>query len=121
MVRVVGAEHSNLTAKRATWGNGLPGRLVHHQRKDEIGRRTLSKREKSVLGPVFERSRQLFVRLGTLGVHALLDALVKLPEELERNARDFELADFVPRDECVKDLFCDVERREVLNLRRYVR
>ena len=44
-----------------------------------------------------------------------------MPEELERNARDFELADFVPRDECVKDLFCDVERREVLNLRRYVR
>src|SRR5579863_5951819 len=45
IVRVVRTEHSDLTAKRAARGNGLSGRLVHHQRKDEIGRRALGERE----------------------------------------------------------------------------
>src|SRR5579863_7714169 len=45
IVRVVRTEHNDLTAKRAAWGNRLSGRLVHHQRKDEIGRRALGERE----------------------------------------------------------------------------
>jgi len=38
-----------------------------------------------------------------------------------REPRDLQLpvADFAPRNECVKNLFYDVERCEVLNLRRY--
>ena len=44
------------------------------------------------------------------------DLLVELPEKLERDVRYFELADDVPCDKRVKDLFCDVERRKVLHL-----
>lgn len=42
---------------------------------------------------------------------------VKFPEEFERDVRDFKLADYVPCDERVKDLLCDVERRKVLHLK----
>ena len=118
IVGVVRTEHGDLTTKRAARGNGLSDRLVHHQRKDEIGRRALGEREEGVLGPIFERRRQLFILLGMLWVHPNLDVLVELLEEIKRDARDFELANYVPRDECVEDLFRDVERREVLNLKR---
>lgn len=59
---------------------------------------------------------QPVVRFGTLAVRPNSDLLIELLEELERDARDFQLADDVPRDERVKDLFCDVERRKVLHL-----
>jgi hypothetical protein len=63
----------------------------------EIGRRTLSKREKSFLCPIFERNRQPFI-LGTLDVHSNLNAVVELPEnsEPERHACDLKLAQFFP-------------------------
>jgi hypothetical protein len=121
IIRIVGTEHSDLATKRTTRGHGLSTRLIHHQRKDEIRRRARGKREEGVLGPLLECSRQLFIRLGTLGVRPNLDALVDLLEELEGDTRDFELSDFVPGDECVKDLLCDVERCEVLNLKRWIR
>jgi hypothetical protein len=73
------AEHDNLTTKRAMRRNGLPSHLVHHQREDEIGTLPLpvNKREKSTIS-----SHQLFIRLGTFGVHANLDTLVELPDGL---------------------------------------
>jgi hypothetical protein len=54
----------------ATWlrsavrkGTGLPSRLVHYQRKDEIARRPLSERAKSILSPISGRRRRLLERL----------------------------------------------------------
>ena len=54
--------------------------------------------------------------LEPLRVHPNFDGLVELLKELERDNRDFQLANDVPRDERVKDLFCDIERRKVLHL-----
>ena len=60
------------------------------------------------------------IRLGTFGVRPDLDTLVELSEELERDLRDIELTDQVPSMKCIKDLFPDIQRREVLRLRPYV-
>jgi len=124
VVRVVDTEHGNLAAKCTVWPNwwehGLSSLIVHHQRKDKVRGRPRSKREKGVLGPVSHGGRQLTIRPGTLGVRSDLDRLVELPEELERDFCNFELTDQVPREKCIKDLFCDINRREVLNLGPYV-
>lgn len=60
------------------------------------------------------------IRPGTFGVRSDLDTLVELPEELERDLRDFKLTDQVPCMKCIKDLFSDIQRREVLRLGPYV-
>ena len=117
IVRVVSTEHGNLAAQCPTRGRGLSCGLVHYQRKDKIIGRALSERPQGVLGPGFQGGRQLIVRLGALSVRPNLDFLVKLPEEFERDMRDFEMANNVPSDERVKDLFCDVERRKILYLK----
>ena len=116
-VRVVSTEHGNLAAKCASRGRGLSRGLIHYQRKDKIIGRALSERPQCILGPYFHGGRQLAVRLGTLVVHPNFDFLVKFLEEFERDVRDFKLADYVPCDERVKDLLCDVERRKVLHLK----
>ena len=117
IVRVVSTEHGNLASQCATWGHGLSCRLVHYQRKDEIVGRALSEGQQGVLGPGFQGGRQVVVRLGALSVHPNLDFLVELTEELERDARNFEIADNVPSDERVKYLLYDVERRIILYLK----
>ena len=116
-VRVVSTEHGNLAAKCASRGRGLSRGLIHYQRKDKVIGRALSERPQCILGPYFHGGRQLTVRLGALFVHPNFDFLVKFLEEFERDVRDFKLADYVPCDECVKDLLCDVERRKVLHLK----
>ena len=93
VVRVVGAEHGDLAAKRTTRGDGLSGRLVHHQGKDEIGRRTLGEGDEGILGPSLDRGCQFPVGDGTLAVHSDSDKLVELAEKLERNLRDLEFTD----------------------------
>ena len=117
-------EHGNLAAKctvRPIWReHGLSAHIVHHQRKDKVRGGAWSKREKGVLGPGSYGGRQLIIRPGTFGVRSDLDILVDLSEELEGDSRDFELTDQVPCKKRVKDLFCDINRREVLNLRAYV-
>ena len=60
------------------------------------------------------------IRPGTFGVRSDLDTLVELLEELERDLRDLELTDQVPCMKCIKDLFSDIQRREVLRLGPYV-
>lgn len=115
-VRVVGAKHGNLAAKCASGRLGFSRGLVHDQREDEILGRAHGKRPQGVLGPSFQGARQVAVRFGALAVHPDFDLLVELPEELEGDAGDFQLADDVPCDERVKDLLCDVERRKVLYL-----
>jgi hypothetical protein len=116
IVRVVSTEHGNLAAKCAPRRLRLSRSLVHYQREDEVRGRALGERPQGVLGPSFQGVRQLFVRFGTLAVHPDFDLLVELLEELERDVSDLQLADDVPRDERVKYLFCDVERRKVLHL-----
>ena len=115
-MRVVSTEHGNLAAKCTSRGHRLSRSLVHYQREDEVLGRALGERSQGVLGPSFQGVRQPVVRFGTLAVHPNFDVLVELLEELERDARDFQLTDDVPCDERVKDLFCDVERRKVLHL-----
>lgn len=83
MVRVVSTEHGNLAAECAARRLRFSRSLVHYQREDEILGRALGERPQGVLGPSFQGSRQLAVRLGTLAVHADFDLLVELPEELE--------------------------------------
>ena len=114
---MVSTEHGNLAATCALRRLRLSRSFVHYQREDEVLGRALSERPQGVLGPNLQGMRQLVVRLGTLEVHPDFDALIELPEEFEGDARDFQLADYVPCDERVKDLFCDVERREVLYLK----
>jgi hypothetical protein len=113
---VVRTKHGNLAAKCASRRLRFSRSLVHYQREDEILGRALGERPQGVLGPGFQGARQLAVRFGTLAVHPNFDLLVELPEELEGDAGDFQLADDVPCDERVKDLFCNVERRKVLYL-----
>jgi hypothetical protein len=117
IVRVVGTEHGDLAAKRTARRLRQARRLIHDQGKDEIGRRAFLERTEGVLGRLLEGGRQFPVRMGFLAVFPNLDLLVELAEELERDARDLEFTEDVPCDECVKDLFCDVERREVLDLK----
>ena len=116
IVRVVSTEHGNLAAKCALRRLRLSRSLGHYQREDEIRGRALGERPQGVLGPGFQGVRQLVVCFGTLAVHPNFDLLVELLEELERDFRDFQLADDVPCDERVKYLLCDVERRKVLHL-----
>ena len=116
IVRVVCTEHGNLAAKRASRRHRLSRSLVHYQWEDEVLGRALGERPQGVLGPSFQSVGQPVVCFGTLGIHPNFDLLVELLEELERDTRDLQLADDVPCDERVKDLFCDVERREVLHL-----
>jgi hypothetical protein len=115
-VRVVRTKHGNLAAECASRRLGFSRSLVHYQREDEVFGRALGERPQGVLGPSFQGARQLVVRFGALAVHPDFDLLVELPEEFERDTGDFQLADDVPCDERVKDLFCDVERRKVLDL-----
>ena len=117
MVRMVRTKHGNLAAKCASRRLRFSRSLVHYQREDEVLGRAHGERPQGVLGPSFQGARQLAVRLGTFAVHANLDPLVELAEELERDVGDFQFADNVPCDERVKDLFCDVERRKVLHLK----
>ena len=124
VVRVVDTEHGNLATKCTVrpnwWDHGLSGNIVHHQRKDKVRWRARSKRKKGVLGPVSYGGRQFIIRPGIFGVRSNLDRLVDLPEKLERDFCDFELTDQVPCEKCIKDLFRDIDRREVLNLGPYV-
>jgi len=120
----VETEHGNLAAKCTVWPiwreHGLSARPVHHQRKDKVGGGARFKREKGFPGPGSYGGRQFLIRRRTFGVRSDLDSLVDLPEELERDFRDLELTNHVPRKKCIKDLFCDIEGREVLNLGSYV-
>lgn len=116
MVRVVSTEHGNLAAECAARRLRFSRSLVHYQREDEVFGRALCQRPQGVLGPSFQGVRQPIVRFGTLAVHPNFGVLVDLLEELERDFRDFQLADDVPCDERVKDLLCNVERRKVLHL-----
>ena len=106
---MVSTEHGNLAAKCASRWLRLSRSLVHYQWEDEVRGRALGERPQGVIGPSFQGVRQPVVRFGALAVHPNFDVLIEFLEELERDARDFQLADDVPCDERVKDLLCDVE------------
>ena len=116
IVRVMGAEHGNLAAKCTAGGEGFPRHLVHHQGDDKVAGRAVSERNDGVFCPFAEGGFQALVAARTALVLSDSDGLVKVPEELERDARDLELTEPVPGFECVEDLFGDIERRKVLHL-----
>jgi len=116
IARVVSTEHGNLATKCASREYELPVVLfVINRRMRSLGVRLAS--DRSMFSAQLFRAdvNQSYV-LEPSRYTPTFDFLVESPEEFERDTRDLELADYVPCEERVKDLFRDVERRKVLHL-----
>lgn len=109
-------ENRHLAAKCTPRRFRLSGCLVHNEREDEVRWRAALQRKQGIVSPSLQRGRHPVIRRRALLVCSNRCPDVELPEELKRDLGDTEAADEVPRDECIENLLCDVERREVLHL-----
>ena len=61
----------------------------------------LGKLQDNLICPVPRMMGQGLVTRGTLRILPDFDTFIELPPKLERDGRDFDVANLVPRDECV--------------------
>jgi hypothetical protein len=116
VVRVYDAKSGRKTtnhAARSVWSTRV---FVNTLDENIVGRRPLFKLQDDLVCPVARVLGQDLVTIGALPVTHDRDTAVKLLPELKRDRRDFNVANLVPCDKCVVQLFSRVERSEELRL-----
>ena len=88
--------------KCTPWSHGLSGGPIKCHRNDVVVGHMVTEENKYPFCPNCDGVCQALVYLGILEICPDFDILVKFLEKLERNICDFELADYLPRDEGIE-------------------
>ena len=115
-VRVHDAESRREAANHAARSVRSARLFVDALDEDVVLRRCLDELQDDLVRPVAHVIGQDLVALGTLPVSHDRDARIELLPELERDGRDLDVANPIPRDERVVKLLRRVERSEELRL-----
>ena len=116
VVRIVHAECGGQAADHAAWSVRATLLLVNAFDEHVVRRRIIRELQHDLVRPVMHCVRELLVRLGALLVRPDLDLGVELSPELEVDLGHLEVANNVPGDERVVELFSSVEGGEELRL-----